>query len=60
MNDIQQIGMLVMLLPSLAMLILLAFAVYHLAVASLAEREQRNSRKPNKWVAAKPRDRSRI
>ena len=58
MNDIQQIGLMVMLLPFLAMLILLGFAVYQLAVAALAEREARNSHKPNKYMRNKARARS--
>lgn len=55
MNDIQQIGLMVMLLPMLAMLILLGFALYQLAVAHVAEREARNSRKPNRYMQNKAR-----
>ena len=55
MNDIQQIGLVMMLLPMLAMLILLGFALYQLAIACAAEREARNARKPNRYMQNKAR-----
>lgn len=53
MNDIQQIGLVMMLLPILAMLILLAFATVQLALAVHADRTARNARKPNRYMRDK-------
>lgn len=55
MNDIQQIGLFIMLLPMLAMLILLAFATVQLALAVHADRTARNARKPNRYMRNKAR-----
>lgn len=50
---IQQTGLIIMLLPILLCCILLAFAVYQLAQAHLAERAAAQARKPNRYMQAR-------
>lgn len=51
--SINELGLIIMLLPILLCLLLLGFATYQLAAAHIAERAAAHARKPNRYMQAR-------